>query len=157
VAVPRRAVGRVARGPRLIYGRSYFETLALTLRFMELTGGVEVKESAVMLMEEEICALATVSGSFAEAYIENILKVIEREYPDLPRPEIKGCRAYWKVIEWVYTHLDKIEEKIPQQYRNPDPRKRAAEIATWIARVAQQATLVSLAVITVAPAPAMVR
>ncbi|RLG67000.1 hypothetical protein DRN93_05280 [archaeon] len=95
-------MGMRAREPGLVLGRNYVETLILTYeQFQLLSPGLDIQEYIVVRLEELLCSIAYTSPHIKNIYHRKIWNILQEQYPDLPRPDLKSCFAYNRVKKWL--------------------------------------------------------
>jgi len=123
-------VSRLSRETRLIVGRNFIETLILTAMQLELVApSLELSESVVMRLEEELCAVAYSMPIIKQVYHRTILDIVGEMFPDLPKPDIKYCFAYETLKQWLLQHVGIVMgEKIKYMHTK--------DVDSWIRRTA---------------------
>ena len=143
---------QVERRP-LIYGRNFVETLVLTLLYYELQQpDLPVREYIVMRLEEELCSLAMMNPQLEVYYREAVAGILDEMYPELPKPEFRGCFAYERVKAWLRGHEEKILEIERDLIEFRDVERRVREVAVRIIRTAILGVLHKVGVLSVAHA-----
>jgi len=135
----------------LVYGRNFIETLVLTLLHYELQQpDLGVREYIVLKLEEELCGLSFAMPQIAQLYREAVAEILDETYPELPKPEFRGCFAYEKVKAWLRNHEDRILEAERDLVEFKDADRRIKEIAVRITRTAILGVLHKAGVLSVA-------
>jgi len=138
---------------RIIFGRTYIETLMLTIRFLEIrTRDVDALINIALRLEEEICGLIFSFPELGDLFRGIIMEILEKEFPEIPRPEIKGCRVFDRIFTWVATNINNILSAEAYSRSSGDILTIEKNITLWIVRSAQQAFLFRAGLLTVSPA-----
>ncbi len=139
---------------RLVLGRNFIESMILTLLAIEFSSPptLEQQEAIARRMETEVAAIATWIPSAQAEYVNNVIKILRREFPMLRPPERefrKKLYLFDEVFNWIMRNLHNI---LGDQVRvmHPRDKERFAKIKTiTIIRTAVQATLYKMGFLTV--------
>jgi len=140
----RSRIAPIRRG--LAHGYSGIEKIILTLIGYELFAvDIEDMIRVANIMENEICGISLIYPEVEKKYREFVLKALERELPDIPRPELRGCHILDQLLSWAVMNRDLITQKLNQWRATPiDAQRLAISFAVKIARVSQQGVIYSM-------------
>ena len=134
----------------IIVGRNFIETLILTLTQYELVNpNIEVRERVTQRLEEELCALGYSIPFVVNSYRQTVARIIEQQFPDLPKPDLKGCFLYEQVLTWLNRHRVQIFEKQIEVLHLRDVDLKIKMIAVRIIRSAIMSVLYKCAIVSV--------
>jgi len=137
---------------RIVFGRSYIETLFLTARFEEMrTRDISTLVNIAKRLEEEICALIYANKGLKKLFKETVTEILRETFPQLPIPEINSCRIFDTLQDWIYSHLNEILGLKTFSLTSTDTSKTVSEITLFIVRTAQQALLYQTGILTIRP------
>jgi len=132
---------------RLVFGRNYVETLVLTLIQHELSNP-DTGDLVVAKLEEELCSLAMVNPQLEVHYREAITRLMDEMYPELPKPNLRGCFQLEAVKRWLRTQKRYILEAEKDILRVQDVEKYIKAIAHKIVKTAVLGTLYKTGILT---------
>jgi len=126
----------------IIHGRNFVETLILSLTQYEMINpSIEVREFVTVKLEEELCALSYSIPMLANIYREVVSDILNDLYPDLPRPELRGCFIYEQLLEWLRAHYHHILGERGDFMPERDVERELRRIAIKVIRSAIMAAL----------------
>jgi len=128
---------------RIVKGQSFIETVVLTLLQYELNnlGNRDVHLYVTNQFENLVCSLSEVYPYVGEAYRSILRSLLEREFPELPRPEFRGCILYDQLLEWMRVHADKVLGGRAEFMPERDVERELSWLAMRFIRSAVLATL----------------
>ena len=134
----------------IIHGRNMVETLVLTYAQFELVSpSLEVREFVCQRLEEELCALSYSFPTLSRTYRETVARILGEMYPELPKPDLKGCFLYEQVVEWLKNHSYKIMKRNPELLPRRDVEREIRTTAIKVVRTAVMAALYGSAMVSV--------
>jgi len=132
---------------RIVYGRNYVETLVLTLVQFELANP-DGSDIVVAKLEEELCSLAMVNPQLEVYYREAIARLLDEMFPELPKPNLRGCFQLEAVRRWLRANKHQILEAEKDMLKAQDVEKYLRSIAHKIVRTAVLGTLYKTGILT---------
>ena len=122
-------------GKPLIQGRTYIETLLLTMTAMEMVNqSLDMREFIAKRLEEELCSIASGMKFLASMYKQMVYEKIEEELGDIAKPDIDGCFIYDQLYNWARANRRYIIGKKSDIIRLEDADAMIKTIVTRIVR-----------------------
>jgi len=122
--------------PRLVMGRNFIETIILTLeQYVLRNPGLDSETYRAQRLEAEVCRFAGAYPVVERFYHDYIYERLEKEFPDLPRPEFRSCRVYSTLYDWIMDNHPEWSRLIKRGYGtreqwDEEVRKIVNEIVT---------------------------
>ncbi|MEM1633995.1 MAG: hypothetical protein QXE68_07240 [Sulfolobales archaeon] len=137
---------------RIVFGRTYLETLVLTMRFKEISSPDPDTLLRIMkILEDELCALVVSNESLSKDLLLTAEDVVSKLFPDLPKPVFSSCRISDAVSVWVRENYDHIIAEKGFLLPSSEYVRSVQEITRWITRTIQQAFLFRTGLLSISP------
>lgn len=134
----------------IIHGRNFVETLILSLTQYEMINpSIEVREYVTTKLEEELCGLSYSIPMIANIYREVVAKIVNELYPELPRPELRGCFLYDQLLEWLRAHYHHVLGERSDFMPERDIERELRRIAVKVIRTAIMAALYKCSMVSI--------
>ncbi len=119
----------------LIQGRTYIETLLLTMTAMEMVNpSLDTREFIAKRLEEELCSIASGMKFLAAMYKKMVYDKIEEELGDIAKPDLDGCFIYDQLYNWARSNRRYIIGKKSEILRAEDADAMIKTVITRIVR-----------------------
>ena len=122
-------------GKPLIQGRTYIETLLLTMTALEMVNpSLDTREFIAKRLEEELCSIASGMKFLVSMYKNLVYEKIEEELGDIAKPDLQGCFIYDQLYNWARANRRYIIGKKSDIIRVEDADAMIKTVITRIVR-----------------------